>query len=828
LRLACAGVLHRQSLRHLFSNYLPPVKIQSRLLKLAALFLSIYALALTLAPAVRTRSWDVDLRWSHWIGLSIWILTVFLTHNRMARHAPDADPYLFPATALLTGWGILSIWRLDANFGLRQSIWLAFCTGIFWIGVKLPHNLDILRRYKYIFLFSGLLLTALTLLLGTNPGGLGPRLWLGCCGIYLQPSEPLKLLLIVYLAAYFADRLPIRTHLLPLLFPTLFLTGLALAIILIQRDLGTASIFIFLYASLVYMASGKRRLLLGSLGLLILAGLVGYFFVDIIRYRLVAWMDPWADPSGRSYQVIQSLLAVANGGLFGRGPGLGAPSLVPVAHSDFIFTSIAEETGLLGSLGLLTILALIATRGFLVAIRAASNFRRLLAAGIAAYFGAQSILIIGGNLRLLPLTGVTLPFVSYGGSSLLTCFLGLLILIQISNEVDEEPASLPTARPFLTTAGLVWLGLLACALANGWWATVRSDDLLIRTDNPRRAIADRYVPRGALLDHQNRAITITNGDPGAYFRTYLVPSLSPIIGYTHPVYGQAGLEASLDPYLRGLRGNPNLLIWWNHLIYGQPPHGLNVRLSINLDIQKRADELLGRHTGAVVLLNAQTGEILTMASHPTFDANQLDTLGQTLPDAPNAPLLNRATQGLYPLSSAARPLLDAAYGPFTPSDKELSRFYEVLGFYTTPELRLPAAAAAPKGTLLDLRVSPIQMAIAAAALSKDGVCPGAQIASAVETPAEGWVVLAGSGIPTQCLPADGVKRVTAALQGENILFWEYKSEGSEKIQPVTWYLAGTLSNWSGTPLAVVVVLEENAPTLAATIGQGVLKKTIAP
>ena len=225
------------------------------------------------------------------------------------------------------------------------------------------------------------------------------------------------------------------------------------------------------------------------------------------------------------------------------------------------------------------------------------------------------------------------------------------------------------------------------------------------------------------------------------------PRSLPIIGYTHPVYGQAGLEASLDPYLRGLQGNPTLLIWWDHLLYGQPPHGLNVRLSLDLDTQKRADELLGEHTGAVVLLNAQTGEILTMASHPTFDANLMDTIGETLPNAPNAPLLNRATQGLYPVSSAISPLLDAAYGPFTPSDKELVSFYEKLGFYNTPELRLPAAAAAPNGTLVDLRVSPIQMAIAAAALSKGGLCPGAQIASAVETPVEGWVVLPGPGEP---------------------------------------------------------------------------------
>jgi hypothetical protein len=473
-------------------------------------------------------------------------------------------------------------------------------------------------------------------------------------------------------------------------------------------------------------------------------------------------------------------------------------------------------------------MALITTRGFLIALRAASNFRRLLAAGIAAYFGAQSVLIIGGNLRLLPLTGVTLPFVSYGGSSLLTSFLGLLALIQISNEVDEEPATLPNARPYMITASLICVGLLACALANGWWATVRSDDLLVRTDNPRRAITDRYVPRGAVLDHQNRPITVTNGESGSYSRQYLAPALSPIIGYTHPVYGQSGLEASLDPYLRGLQGNPGLLIWWDHVVYGQPPHGLNVRLTLDLDTQKRADELLDGHVGTLVLLNAQTGEILAMASHPTFDANRMDTIGDALPNAPNAPLLNRATQGFYPVSLATAPLLDAAYGATTPPENELVSFYEKLGFYTTPDLRLPVAEAATKGTIKDLRVSPVQMAGAAAALSKSGRCPGLQIASAVETPVQGWVILPSSGKPAQCLPANGVERVTEKLQVDGKPFWEYKGNGADKVQPVTWYVAGTLPNWSGTPLAVVLVLEENAFNQAARIGREVLEKAISP
>ena len=810
------------------SNYSPPVKIQSFLLKLAALFLSIYALALSLSPAARARSWNVELRWSHWLGLVIWILAVCIIHWQTSKHIPDADPYLLTSAALLAGLGLLTIWRLDEGFGLRQALWLAFCSGTFALASNFPKTLEVLQNYKYVLLVSGILLTACTLVFGTNPGGSGPRLWLGCCGLYLQPSEPLKLLLVIYLAAFFADRFPSQTRFLKLLLPSLLMTGIALAILLTQRDLGTASIFIFLYAAIVYMASGKRRVILILIGLLIIAALVGNAFVDIIRYRLAAWIDPWSDPSGRSYQVIQSILAVANGGFYGRGPGLGSPGLVPVSHSDFIFTSIAEETGLLGTIGLLMIIGLIASRGFLIAVRATSNYRRLLAAGITTYFGAQSILIIGGNLRLLPLTGVTLPFVSYGGSSILTSFIGLFLLLIISNEVDDEPAGLPNHQPYLNMAGLIGVGLLACALVNGWWAVIRADDLLARTDNPRRAIADRFVLRGALFDRQNRAINITNGEPGSYTRRYLVPKLSSVTGYTHAIFGQAGLEASLDPYLRGLQGNPALLIWWDHILYGQPPTGLNFRLSLDLDIQKQADEMLGDHTGAVVLANAKTGEILAMASHPTFDANQMDLIGENLPFLPNAPLLNRATQGLYLLAPALKPFAIAAYGTSTPGSEDLINLFNLLGFYKTPQINLPAAAALPKNTVTDMMISPVQMLSASSALSNLGICPGLQIASAVETPAQGWVVLPEPDNPLQCLPVDGAKQMAESLSENGKPFWEYNGTNPDKTQPLTWYMAGTLPNWSGSPLAVVVVLEENAPALARNIGNAVLQKSIQP
>ncbi len=413
---------------------------QDRLLKLAAGFLFLQALLITISPAVWERTWNVTYLWSQWVAFALWSLFAYLAHRYITKHLPDADPYLFPIAALISGWGMLTIWRLDPGIaGPRQALWFAVSVVILIFGLRLT-TLEFLRRYKYVLLSAGLLLTALTLLFGTNPGGVGPRLWLGCCDVYFQPSEPLKLLLITYLAAYFADKLPSRLRIIHLLYPTLILSGIVIMLLLAQRDLGTASIFTALYAIIIYLVTERKRVLLVSVVLLLVVSTAGYYGVSIVHARIDSWLNPWNDPGGSSYQIVQSMIAIANGGIEGRGPGLGSPGFVPVASSDFIYTAIAEETGLLGTLGLLALFGLIIARGFRAALRAPNIFRRFVAAGITTYFGVQTILIVGGNLRLLPLTGVTLPFVSYGGSSLLTSFIGLLFLLIISNHQDEEPA----------------------------------------------------------------------------------------------------------------------------------------------------------------------------------------------------------------------------------------------------------------------------------------------------------------------------------------------------------------------------------------------------
>ena len=795
---------------------------QGNLLKLAAAFLFLQALIITLAPAVRTRTLDVEYRWTHWIAFLIWGLFVLRAHQSIIRQLPDSDPYLFPMTAFLSGWGLLTVWRLDPAFGARQAIWLVVSILVFLFGLGLPSTLDFLRKYKYVLLSGGLLLTALTLIFGTNPIGYGPRLWLGCCGLYFQPSEPLKLLLVAYLAAYLSDRLPIRLNTIPLIYPTFLLSSIAILLLLFQRDLGTASIFIALYTIIIYLATGRRRTVLISTVILLFMGVAGYYLVDIIRARINSWANPWIDPGGGSYQIIQSLLAIANGGLDGRGPGLGSPALVPVAISDFIFAAIAEETGLIGTVGLVAIFGIIVIRGLRAAICAPDIFRRLLAAGVTAYLGVQALLIIGGNLRLLPLTGVTLPFISYGGSSLLTSFIALLILMLISNHLDEEPAPLPTPQPYYALGVFLSLGLFTAALANGWWAVVRGPDLLTRPDNPRRIIEDRYVPRGELLDRSNAVINGTEGTTGSYSRVYRYPALASVTGYNHPIYGQGGLESSLDEYLRGLRGNPAADIWWNHLLYGMSPDGLDVRLSLDLTLQQRADDLMKDQRGGVVLLNAQTGEIFVMSSHPTFNPADLNELGTQINKDPNKPLINRAAQGLYPLGTVIEPFAQAA------ASTELQTVYETFGFTRAPLLRMPLVEPIFDEEGGDLHVSPLQVALAAAALSGQGSIPAPRIATAVNTPNDGWVVLPAMGTPFESIPAATAEETAQSLITDGRSYWAHIGEAQSEESPVTWFIGGTPPNWQASPMVVVVLLEENNVPLAEQIGTELLSAAMNP
>jgi cell division protein FtsW (lipid II flippase) len=313
--------------------------------------------------------------------------------------------------------------------------------------------IDHLGHYRYVWLSLGLLLIVATLFFGDDPNNSGVRAWLKIGPLYFQPSELLKLALVIFLASYLDEQqgqltsgvqwrgiaLPSATAMVPLL----VMWGLAMVLIVIQRDLGAALMLFSVFLAMIYVATGRG--LYAGIGLLafVIGAYALYHFLPIVKLRVGLWLDPWSQERG--YQSIQSIYALASGGVLGSGIGKGMPGMVPAAHTDYIFTSIGEELGMLGAVGLLMGYLLLAVRGYGIAMRLAgkfSMFEQLLAVGCTTILVVQSFIIIAGNLRLMPLTGITLPFVSYGGSAVLMNFVVMGLLTRLSiNQRDVSEAS---------------------------------------------------------------------------------------------------------------------------------------------------------------------------------------------------------------------------------------------------------------------------------------------------------------------------------------------------------------------------------------------------
>lgn len=420
----------------------PGTAAQTLLLLIGGGFLLVNELALALESGVFT------LR--QWLPVLVWIACAVVGSRLLDRLLPLRDRLLFPLALLMSGWGLVLIERLAPNFADRQTIWLALSVAAMLAVVYTPRMLRILRSYRYTLLVLGLALLLATILLGTNPSGLAgaPELWLGFGGLFFQPSEALKVILVVFLASYLAEHYrTLRTSEAALrqglgrqrfspriVGPVALMWGLSVVILIWQRDLGTAILFFMVFLVLLYVASGYTPLLLIGALLIIVAGLVAYRLFDVVQLRVDIWLNPWLDPDGRAFQIVQSLLAFAAGGVFGQGVGQGSPYFIPVVHSDFVFAALAEEWGLLGVITVIACMMVFVMRGLRIAVlQRALPFHALLAVGLSVMLAVQTLLIMGGVLKLIPLTGVTLPYFSYGGSSLLVNFVMVGLLLRLSS-----------------------------------------------------------------------------------------------------------------------------------------------------------------------------------------------------------------------------------------------------------------------------------------------------------------------------------------------------------------------------------------------------------
>lgn len=383
-----------------------------------------------------------------WLHFAVWVLCAFVGQRWLNRNLPERDPLIFPLAMFLAGWGLLLIDRLAPAFADRQTLWLILGTAAMLLVASFPHALRWLRMYRYILLVTGLVLLIATIILGQNPSGVvgAPQLWLGVGSIYFQPSEALKIILVAFLASYLAEHQPAlraeelsgnhRQIILParIIGPILLMWGISIVMLVWQRDLGTAILFFMIFLLMLYAATGSSFIFLSGAALILLAGFVAYNLFSVVQLRIDVWVNPWPEADGRAYQIVQSLLAFASGGIFGQGIGQGLPDFIPVIHSDFIFAALAEEWGLLGNIVLIGTLAAIVARGLRITIlQQGYSFRALLAVGLTMLIAVQSLMIMAGVLKLIPLTGVTLPFMSYGGSSLLVSFVMVGLLLRLSS-----------------------------------------------------------------------------------------------------------------------------------------------------------------------------------------------------------------------------------------------------------------------------------------------------------------------------------------------------------------------------------------------------------
>jgi cell division protein FtsW (lipid II flippase) len=399
-------------------------------------------------------------------GSLVWVAVfagVYLVAHLIARRTvPHADPALLPLAAVLSAIGLSVIYRLDPDDASRQAVWvvvgLAFFVGTL---VWLRFDYRVLERYKYLFGIGAVLL----LLLPSVPGlGLevnGVRLWVEVGPLQFQPGELAKIMLVVFLAGYLRDKREVLAQgRLKDFGPLLAIWGAAMLVLVQTSDLGSALLNFGIFLAMLYAATGRALYVAAGLVLFLGGAAALYNALDRVQQRVTVWLHPWTDDkvycslnglmeyrqNCDSYQLVKSLYSIANGGYGGTGLGQGTftsvegTPLIPYLNTDFIYSAIAQELGLIGASAVLLVFMVFVARGMRIALVAQDGFSKLLAVGLTFGFALQTFIIVGGVLRVVPLTGITMPFVSYGGSSIVANFIMLALLLLVSNRAGAAAA----------------------------------------------------------------------------------------------------------------------------------------------------------------------------------------------------------------------------------------------------------------------------------------------------------------------------------------------------------------------------------------------------
>lgn len=365
-----------------------------------------------------------------YVGGSILALSVITYSIIYFNHL--GDEYLFLIVSMLITIGVVMLCRIKYSLGIAQVGWYLISVCVFYVVYVIYRYINIWSKFKWVYFGLSILLFLVTLVFGVTING--ARNWIVIAGQTFQPSEIIKLLFIFFLACYFSGERNKRIFNLPERYIVSLVTYIFMGFLILQREWGITLLFFMSYYILMYIYDNDKLLLLANALITLVIGSIGAFTLRHIQIRFQSWLNPWDDISNTGYQITQSLFAIASGGFFGRGIGLGNPEFIPEVHSDFIFSAICEEMGIFGGVAVILLYFIFVYRGIKIALMLPEGFDKSVALGITIMFGLQMFIIVGGVIKLIPLTGITLPFVSYGGSSLVTSFISLGILQAISSK----------------------------------------------------------------------------------------------------------------------------------------------------------------------------------------------------------------------------------------------------------------------------------------------------------------------------------------------------------------------------------------------------------
>ena len=554
---------------------------------------------------------------------------------------PKGNKLLVNNMCFLLGIGFVMIARLAPMRIYKQFLIVLLSVIIGFFVPIIMKKVDGLRQLKWIYGAVGLFVLCLVYVMGSVTNG--SKLSFSILGISFQPSEFVKILFVFFISACLYQAANFK-HIVV----AGILAAMHILILALSRDLGSALIFFAVYVLIVFISSNKKRYLFAGIFGAVTCCVVAYQIFAHVRTRVEIWISPWETIDTGGYQIAQSLFALSNGGWFGKGLFLGKPGTIPYVTEDFIFSAIVEELGLI--FGIVIILVCLSI--FLVimnsAVKMKDSFYTYVLMGLAILYIFQILLTIGGGTKFIPLTGVTLPLVSYGGSSVLATILTFFLIngciaknenkkTLIAKKTEDEMIYVSV---FFVAVFLVMI-IYTCVYVRG-----NEVNWSINSYNSRLEMLKRETERGPIYASGGETLAITRVDEdGLEYRSYPYGSVfSHIVGFESR--GYLGLEALAKYYL--LHSHESLRGQVSNAIYGRKNEGDSVYTTLNVELQKVAYEALGEQEGAVVVTNPSTGEILAMVSKPDFDPNTLKEIWENIvEDDENSVLLNRATQGLY-------------------------------------------------------------------------------------------------------------------------------------------------------------------------------------